>query len=265
MQGTQGETQATRDKQGYWASACSLQQRATNSLCAPERKTEQRGELVNTQIWVEILILPNSILFPLQCHPPWGKEESHTLENSSHWGQCCSQLPWKMRDLNVLPMSWESAQKCNDSLPAAVKNINYVIIKRYLNHAVQQLMLQNDLKDHTELLESFLHTPCDDHEATGAHWRSCADTVFVVVWNAALSSKSKGAQRTHMKRVQYPEQLTWALLPVWHGAATGTNAINIWGKFGKSARILWLTWKDSFRTLMCQICIKTTQNGQIRG
>lgn len=68
----------------------------------------------------------------------------------------------------MLPMSWESAQIRNDSLPAAVKNTYCVIIKRYLNHAVQQLLLQNDLKDHTELLESFLHTPCNDHEATGA-------------------------------------------------------------------------------------------------
>lgn len=155
-----------------------LQQRATNSLCAPERKAEQRRELVNTQIWVNIVMLPNSILFSLQCHPPWGKEESHTLENSSQRGQCCSQLPWKMRDLNVLPISWESTQICNDPLPAAVKSIFCVIIRRYLNHAVQQLLLQNYLKDHTEVLESFLLTPCNDHEATGAGleilcWHCC--------------------------------------------------------------------------------------------
>lgn len=45
----------------------------------PERKIEKRGELDNTQIRMHILILPNSILFPLQCHPP--REEKRKLHS----------------------------------------------------------------------------------------------------------------------------------------------------------------------------------------
>lgn len=37
---------------------------------APERETEKRGELANTQIQMQTLIVPNSVLFPLLCHIP---------------------------------------------------------------------------------------------------------------------------------------------------------------------------------------------------